>query len=107
MSVADFEKYRIAGAVDFAETEDGLVKAVVSHGGVSGELVLHPSNVEIVNKAYSPTEEEVAFYQGMIDALDRAQAEGRASCIYDGEHIDIAHAKTAREIIVLAQSFND
>jgi citrate lyase subunit beta/citryl-CoA lyase len=42
----------------------------------------------------------------MIDALDKAQAEGRASCIYDGEHIDIAHVKTAREIIELAQSFN-
>ncbi|WP_454739880.1 HpcH/HpaI aldolase/citrate lyase family protein [Cupriavidus necator] len=75
--------------------------------GMSGELVLHPSNVEIVNKTYSPTEEEVAFYQGMIDALEQAQAEGRASCIYDGEHIDIAHVKTAREIIELAHSFGD
>jgi len=75
--------------------------------GMSGELVLHPSNVEIVNKTYSPTEEEVAFYQGMIDALDKAQTEGRASCIYDGEHIDIAHVKTAREIIALSQSFNN
>ncbi|SAK63344.1 HpcH/HpaI aldolase/citrate lyase family protein [Caballeronia ptereochthonis] len=74
--------------------------------GMSGELVLHPSNVEIVNHTYSLTGEEIAFYQGMIDALDRARAEGRASCIYDGEHIDIAHAKTAREIIELAQSFN-
>ena len=75
--------------------------------GMSGELVLHPSNVGIVNQTYSPTEEEVAFYQGMIDALDKAQAEGRASCIYDGEHIDIAHVKTAREIIELAQSFSN
>lgn len=74
--------------------------------GMSGELLLHPSNVEIVNRTYSPTEEEVAFYQGMIDALDKAQAEGRASCIYDGEHIDIAHVKTAQEVIALARSFN-
>jgi citrate lyase subunit beta/citryl-CoA lyase len=49
----------------------------------------------------------VAFYEGMIAALEAAQAEGRASCIYDGEHIDIAHAKTAREIIDLARSFNE
>ncbi|SPA48416.1 Citrate lyase [Cupriavidus taiwanensis] len=75
--------------------------------GMSGELVLHPSNVDIVNTTYSPTEEEVAFYKGMIDALEKAQAEGRASCIYDGEHIDIAHVKTAREIIELARSFDN
>lgn len=75
--------------------------------GMSGELVLHPSNVDIVNRTYSPTEDEVAFYQGMIDALDKAQAEGRASCIYDGEHIDIAHVKTAREVIALANAFSN
>ena len=74
--------------------------------GMSGELLLHPSNVEIVNRTYSPSPEEVAFYEGMVEALENAQSEGRASCIYDGEHIDIAHVKTAQEIIELARSFN-
>jgi citrate lyase subunit beta/citryl-CoA lyase len=74
--------------------------------GMSGELVLHPSNVDIINRTYCPPEEEVAFYEGMIEALDKAQAAGRASCLYEGEHIDIAHAKTAREVIELARSFN-
>ena len=73
--------------------------------GMSGELLLHPSNVAIVNQMYSPSPEQVAYYEGMIAALDKAQAEGRASTVYDGEHIDIAHVKTAREIIELARSF--
>ncbi len=73
--------------------------------GMSGELSLHPSNVAILNEIYSPSPEQVAFYKGMIAALDQAQAQGRASCVYDGEHIDIAHVKTAREIIALAESF--
>lgn len=72
--------------------------------GMSGELVLHPSNVDIVNEAYSPSPEQVAYYKGMIAALEQAQNEGRASTIYDGEHIDIAHVKTAREIVALAQT---
>lgn len=75
--------------------------------GMSGELILHPSNAAIVNAVYSPSPEQVSFYEGMIAALEKAQAEGRASTIYDGEHIDIAHAKTAREIIALARSFNN
>nr|WP_326536605.1 CoA ester lyase [Pseudorhodoferax sp.] len=73
--------------------------------GMSGELLLHPSNVPAVNQIYSPSPEQVAFYEGMIAALEKAQAQGRASCVYDGEHIDIAHVKTAREIIALARSF--
>ncbi len=73
--------------------------------GMSGELSLHPSNVTILNEIYSPSPEQVAFYKGMIAALEQAQAAGRAACVYDGEHIDIAHVKTAREIIALAESF--
>jgi citrate lyase subunit beta/citryl-CoA lyase len=75
--------------------------------GMSGELVLHPSNVAAANEVYSPSPEQVAFYEGMIAALEKAQKEGRASTIYDGEHIDIAHVKTAREIIALARTLNN
>ena len=86
---------------------DGLKKSCERDRalGMSGELVLHPSNVATVNRMYSPSPEEVEFYRGMVAALDKAQADGRASCIYDGEHIDIAHVKTAKEIIALAESF--
>jgi citrate lyase subunit beta/citryl-CoA lyase len=73
--------------------------------GMSGELVLHPSNVPAVNAVYSPSPEQVAYYEGMIAALEKAQAQGRASTVYDGEHIDIAHVKTARDIVALARTF--
>jgi len=73
--------------------------------GMSGELLLHPSNVPTANAVYSPSPEQVAYYEGMIAALDKAQAQGRASTVYDGEHIDIAHVKTARDIIALAREF--
>jgi citrate lyase subunit beta / citryl-CoA lyase len=72
--------------------------------GMRAQLVLHPSNIAMVNRIYSPQQEEVAYYLGMIAALDAAQREGRASCMYEGEHIDIAHVKTAREIVALSQN---
>ncbi|MFT4258968.1 HpcH/HpaI aldolase/citrate lyase family protein [Microbacterium sp.] len=75
--------------------------------GMACELVLHPAQVDIVNRTYTPDADQVAYYQGMIDALDAAMAQGRASALYDGEHIDIAHVTTAREIIALAASFRD
>jgi len=101
-------KQPIGGLWQQVHDLDGLKKAS-SHDrglGMVGELVLHPSNVAIVNEVYSPSAEEVAYYEGMISALEQAQADGRASTIYDGEHIDIAHVKTAREIVALAKSFN-
>ncbi|WP_199086631.1 CoA ester lyase [Bosea sp. ASV33] len=73
--------------------------------GMAGELALHPMQVETINRTYTPTVDEVAYYQGMVDALAQAQANGRASVMYDGEHIDIAHVKTAHDIIALAAEY--
>ena len=100
-------KLPIGGVWQQVHDLEGLEKAAEADRalGMSGVLLLHPSNVAAANQVYSPTTEQVAFYQGMIAALEKAQCEGRASCIYDGEHIDIAHVKTAKEIIALAQSF--
>ena len=75
--------------------------------GMSGELVLHPQQVAVVNRVYTPSSDEIAYYRGMVDALEKAQENGRASTMYDGEHIDIAHVKTAQEIIDLARTLED
>ncbi len=73
--------------------------------GFSGEMVLHPSNVGPCNEAYTPGAEEVAYYEGMIKVFEEAQAQGRAAVLYEGEHIDYAHVKTARQILDLVKSF--
>jgi len=101
-------KLPIGGVWQQVRDLDGLRATTVDDRalGMSGALALHPSNVEIINQTYTPSPEDVAYYRGMIETLETAQAQGRASCIYDGEHIDIAHVKTAREIIALAESLN-
>ena len=101
-------KLPIGGVWQQVRDLEGLRAASVDDRalGMSGALALHPSNVAIINETYTPSAEEVAYYRGMVETLDKAQAEGRASCIYDGEHIDIAHVKTAREIIALADTLN-
>ena len=69
--------------------------------GMTGEMILHPSNAPIVNEVYSPSPEDIAYYGGMITAFEQAVAQGRASVMYDGEHIDVAHVQTARDILAL------
>ena len=102
-------KQPIGGIWQQIKDLEGLAKASAFDRqlGMSGELALHPMQVETINRSYTPTADDIAYYQGMIDALDAAQKQGRASVMYDGEHIDIAHVKTAREFIALAQSFNN
>ncbi|MBM4763504.1 CoA ester lyase [Bacillus sp. B15-48] len=85
---------------------DGLRKAAMGNRklGFVGEMVVHPSNVSIINEIYSPSEAEIIHYKGMIDAFEKAEKEGIAAILYEGEHIDYAHVKTARQILKFAEN---
>lgn len=106
MAARAADKLPVAGLWEQVKDLDGL-RAYLTRDrelGMTGELVLHPANVPIANEVFSPSRAEVAYYRGMIEAHAKAVAQGRASCMYEGEHIDNAHVETAREVIALAAS---
>lgn len=71
--------------------------------GYDGQTLIHPSHVATVHEVYSPSEEEVAFYRGMIEAFETAEAQGGGSANYGGQHIDTAHVHTARAVVAAAE----
>ncbi len=77
---------------------EGLRKAAIFNKqlGFTGEIVIHPSNVPVVNEVYSLSDDEVAYYRGLIRAFAAAEKEGKGALMYEGEHIDIAHVETAK-----------
>lgn len=75
--------------------------------GFMGEMILHPSNVAVVNRAYTPTPEEIRYFKGMIETYETAAAQGIGAVIYDGDHIDLAHVQTARAVVALAEAAGD
>jgi citrate lyase subunit beta / citryl-CoA lyase len=67
--------------------------------GMSGVNILHPSNARVVNEVFSLSEQELAYYRGLIDAYEQAEAAGKGSVMYGNEHIDKAHVATARALL--------
>jgi citrate lyase subunit beta/citryl-CoA lyase len=80
---------------------DGLRKQAAFNRtlGFSGEVLIHPSNVEIVNEAYAPTAEEIDYHRGLIAAYEAAAAGGAGAVDYRGDHVDSAHYRTSREFL--------
>lgn len=72
--------------------------------GFRGQTVMHPTHVPVVNKVFTPTEDEIAFYKGLIKALEEAEKKGTAAVVYEGDMIDYAMVKTAREMLEFAGS---
>ncbi|KHL01366.1 HpcH/HpaI aldolase/citrate lyase family protein [Sinomonas humi] len=72
--------------------------------GYRGMVCIHPSHVAIANEVFTPSVEEVDFFRRMIEAFRHAEASGSAAVDFEGQHIDIAHVKTAQGVIALADA---
>lgn len=85
--------HNLEGARRFAQLNHQL--------GYRGWVLLHPSHVPIANQVFTPSAADVAYYTGMIEAFEKAEAAGNAATLYEGVHIDYAHVKTAKSVLAL------
>ena len=68
--------------------------------GYDGKLAIHPTQVPVINDAFTPVPERVEWAERVLEARDEAEAEGRAVFSVDGEMIDpplIAQAERVLE----------
>ena len=80
-------------------------KADVQSGrslGFGGKLCIHPNQVEICNRFYSPSKEEIAQAEKNIAAFEAAEKKGLAAIQVDGKFIDYPVVAQARRIIEMA-----
>jgi citrate lyase subunit beta/citryl-CoA lyase len=72
--------------------------------GFRGMTVMPPTPVPIVNEVFTPSAEEIRFYKGLIAALEEGEKRGTAAVVYQGDMVDYAMAKTAREMLAFAKA---
>jgi citrate lyase subunit beta/citryl-CoA lyase len=57
-------------------------------GGFQGRLCVHPDQIAPVNRAYRPTDDELARAERIVAAFREAEARGEAAIQVDGQMID-------------------
>jgi citrate lyase subunit beta/citryl-CoA lyase len=67
--------------------------------GFQGRLCVHPDQVGPVNRAYLPTDEELARAQRILTAFREAEARGEAAVQVDGQMIDYPVAHRAQAML--------
>ena len=72
--------------------------------GYEGKWAIHPSQVELANQVYTPSEAEVTKARRIMDAMAQAAKEGRGAVSLDGRLIDIASIRMAQALIAKANS---
>ena len=74
--------------------------------GYRGRKLIHPSQIEPCNRLYAPSQKELDYYTRVLEAFDKALAQGSASTTVDGKMIDVAMANAARRVLDEAAALN-
>ena len=67
--------------------------------GFSGMLAIHPSQIPIINQAFSPSEAEIEHARKVVEAFEANPGAGVLQL--DGKMIDYPHLKQAKRILAL------
>ncbi len=88
---------------DFKD-EEGL-KASAEKGaklGYDGKQIIHPNQIEIVQRVYLPSEEEVAHARKIIAVYEDYLKEGKGVFAMEGKMVDMPMVKAAQRLLVRA-----
>jgi citrate lyase subunit beta/citryl-CoA lyase len=85
---------------DYAD-EEGLRRSCLFARslGFDGKWCIHPAQIAVVNDLFSPTAEEVAWAEKVVSVYEEANAAGSGSVSVDGQMVDAASIKMARNML--------
>ncbi len=89
--------------VDFKDSK-GLKNecAAAADMGFTGKITIHPDQVDIVNEAFTPSQEVINEARALIAAFKENEAEGRMAFSFKGQMVDVPHLNQAKNVIALA-----
>jgi citrate lyase subunit beta / citryl-CoA lyase len=81
--------------------EEGLRRSclIARSLGFDGKWCIHPAQIGLVNETFSPTDREVEWAKKVVAAYEEANAAGSGSVSVDGQMVDAASIKLARNTL--------
>jgi len=83
------------------EDDDGLHRAAgeARRLGYDGKMAIHPAQVPIINAAFTPDDDELAWAHRILDAATAAGDQDNGVFVVDGEMIDAPQVRQAERIV--------
>ena len=90
---------------DFSDP-DGFIAAAnrVAVLGYEGKWAIHPSQIDLCNQVFTPSDAEVLKAKRIVEAMEQAAREGRGAVSLDGRLIDIASIRMAESLLSKART---
>lgn len=75
--------------------------------GFDGKTLIHPSQIEPCNAAWTPTDDEVEDARSLIGAFEQAGAGGSAVALHRGRMVEAMHVSAARRLLARTSAAPD
>ncbi|HEY1725553.1 MAG TPA: CoA ester lyase [Steroidobacteraceae bacterium] len=72
--------------------------------GYEGKWAIHPSQIELANRVYTPSESEIGKARRIVEAMAQAARDGRGAVSLDGRLIDIASIRMAQALLAKSEA---
>jgi citrate lyase subunit beta/citryl-CoA lyase len=88
------------------EDQPGLEKYALQSRrlGFSGMALIHPSQLESINKAFTPMADELDYARQVLKAFDEGIARGDGAIAFKGQLLDAPIVDRARQMVSMAES---
>ena len=99
----------IDGVHNALDDEAGL-SAVCSQGrdmGFDGKSLIHPKQLEITNRIFAPSQEEVEMASEYVKAFEQAKAEGLGVAVVNGRIVENLHVEQAQRLLSLDKQIKE
>lgn len=72
--------------------------------GFDGKTLIHPSQVEVCNRVFSPDPVEVARARAILAAFEMPENKGKGAISLDGRMVELLHAEIAKQTVALTDA---
>ena len=69
--------------------------------GFTGKALIHPAQIEVVEKVFRPTDAEAEYARRVVEAFETAEADSAGAVAVDGQMVDLPVVERARRALQL------
>ena len=69
--------------------------------GFTGKVLIHPNQINVVHECFAPSHMQIEHARRVVEAFDKAQAEGHGSITVAGQLVDLPIVEKARRVLEL------
>ena len=99
-------KIILDGVYNDVRDPDGFTQEAIQGRqlGFDGKTLIHPSQVDLANEVWAPSQSDIEYSQRVIEAFDDAVSHGKGVITVAGRMIENLHVDNARRVLAVAEA---